>query len=100
MRLPPKLIIPTVLFPDAMPNDRGRVKQQREPQRRSESLAPHLVIHIYNDGTAGAETILKDREWASIIAAAESRAVRLRAELAFIDQWLTLPRRERIELMA
>lgn len=78
-------------------NERGDVGPI-DPTRMSLNLWPHVVLHLHGDGTAGAESPIRDATWERLTLQAQQHAESLRRDLAFIERWLATKKRERVEL--
>jgi hypothetical protein len=59
-----------------------------EPERRSLNIWPHVVPHLYPDGTRGAESPLRDATWERLESQARQRRDELAREIEFIDRWI------------
>lgn len=88
-------VVPTALFvapastvsPPEPAGETGPI----DPTRESLNIWPHVVLHLYANGTAGAQSPIRDATWERLVLQAQQRAEQLRSELSFIERWLAAP---------
>lgn len=73
-------------------------KPPKEQSRESLNLWPHVVLHLYPDRTAGAESPLRDADWSRLEQQARERLEQLLKDVGFIERWLATEKRASVEL--
>lgn len=96
---------PTSLFPgeDFTVDSRFKRPRKTEPADKDSitiHLDPYMVLHIYKDGTGGAEAPRAIARMDTCESSARRRKQELQKHIDFIDRWLALPKREKVELYA
>ena len=91
-------VIPTNLFPTLAAAFERPDPAPTDPVRRSLNLWPYVVIHLYADGTGGAEAPIATARWERVIQSAQDHRDKLQADLEFVEKWLVAKKLNRIDL--
>ena len=92
---------PAALFATPPPIESPRQRQQAEPEQQDRecvNIGPHVVLHLYADGTAGAESPLRTATWEHMNGLATNELDSLRRKVSILERWVAAKKRESVEL--